>query len=104
MPHADVKMQFSFLDHHFDGDFDAIERLGNVHDWKPEVAVSLFHGRDDRTVPHASAEQTLRAMQARGAVQVSLTSCPAVPSTHRNCVVPYLNFMLGQFAGLARDR
>ncbi len=102
--HADVRLTTSFLDHHFDADHRTTERLSNVHDWKPEAPVSLFHGRDDRTVPHASAVHTLRAMQARGATQVSLTSCPAVPSSHRNCVVPFLDFMLEQFAALASDR
>lgn len=102
--HADVKLQTSFLDHHFDGDHATIERLSNVHDWKPEAPVSLFHGRDDQTVPHASAVSALLAMRSRGAARVSLTSCPAVPSSHRNCVAPFLDFMLAQFAALARDR
>jgi len=102
--HADVKLQTSFLDHHFDGDHATIERLSNVHDWKPEAPVSLFHGRDDQTVPHASAVSALLAMRSRGAARVSLTSCTAVPSSHRNCVAPFLDFMLAQFAALARDR
>jgi len=102
--HADVKLQTSFLDHHFDGDHATIERLSNVHDWKPEAPVSLFHGRDDQTVPHASAVSALLAMRSRGAARVSLTSCPAVPSSHRNCVAPFLDFMLARFAALARDR
>ena len=101
---ADVRLQTSFIDHHFEGDHEAVERLSNVHDWKPEAPVSLFHGRDDRTVPHASAERAVQAMQARGATRVSLTSCSATPSSHRNCVAPYWDFMLGQLAGLARDR
>jgi hypothetical protein len=101
---ADVRLQASFIDLHFEGDHEAIERLSSVHDWKPEAPVSLFHGRDDRTVPHASAERTVQAMQARGATRVSLTSCSATPSSHRNCVAPYWNFMLGQLAALARDR
>jgi hypothetical protein len=102
--HGDVRLQPSFLDHHFDGDHATVERLSNVHDWKPDVPVSLFHGHDDQTVPHASAAHTLAAMRARGATSVSLTSCPAQPSSHRNCVAPFLDFMLAQFAGLARDR
>lgn len=101
---ADVRLQPSFIDLHFDGDHEAVERLSSVHDWKPEAPVSLFHGRDDRTVPHAGAVRTLQAMQARGATRVSLTSCSATPSSHRNCVAPYWNFMLGQLAALARDR
>jgi alpha-beta hydrolase superfamily lysophospholipase len=102
--HADVRLQASFLDHHFDGDHATIERLSNVHDWKPEAPVSLFHGADDKTVPHASAMRALLAMRSRGAPQVSLTNCPAVPSSHRSCVKPFLDFMLAEFAGAARDR
>jgi hypothetical protein len=55
-------------------------------------------------VPQASALQALHAMRSRGAARVSLTSCPAVPASHRNCVAPFLDFVLAQFAGLARDR
>jgi pimeloyl-ACP methyl ester carboxylesterase len=102
--YADVRLQTRFMDHHFERDDAALDRSSNVHDWKPEVPVSLFHGRDDQTVPHASAVRTLEAMRARGATHVSLTDCPATPSSHRNCVKPYWDFMLGQLAGLARDR
>ena len=101
---ADVVMQTGFIDHHFDGDHEALERLSNVHDWKPEVPVALFHGPDDRTVPHAGAVRTVQAMQARGAQRVSLTACAAAPSSHRNCVAPFWDFMLGQLGALARDR
>jgi hypothetical protein len=102
--HADVNLQPSFLDHHFDGDHATIDRLSNVHDWKPEAPVSLFHGPDDQTVPHASAARALLAMRSRGASRVSLTDCPAVPSSHRSCVKPFLDFMLAEFARLASDR
>jgi hypothetical protein len=44
------------------------------------------------------------SMRPRGATHVSLTDCSATPSSHRNCVKPYWDFMLGQLAGLARDR
>lgn len=101
--HADVRLQTSFIDHHFERDDAALDRSSNVHDWKPEAPVSLFHGHDDQTVPHASAVRTLEAMRARGATHVSLTICSATPSSHRNCVAPYWDFMLGQLAGLARD-
>lgn len=100
--HADVTLQPSFLDHHFDGDRAATERLSNVVDWTPEAPVRLFHGDDDRTVPLASAERALLAMRSRGAAPVSLTHCPAVPSSHRNCVRPFFDFMLEQFEQLAR--
>ena len=101
---ADVVLQTSFIDNHLSGDRAANARLSNVDDWTPAAPVRLFHGRDDRTVPHASALHTVQAMRERGAHGVSLTSCTASPSNHRNCVAPYWDFMLTTLAGLARDR
>ena len=101
---ADVVLQTSFIDNHLSGDRAANARLSNVDDWTPAAPVSLFHGRDDRTVPHASALHTVQAMRERGARDVSLTSCQASPSSHRNCVAPYWDFLLTTLAGLARDR
>ena len=101
---ADVVLQTSFIDNHLAGDREANARLSNVDDWTPAAPVSLFHGRDDRTVPHASALHTVQAMRERGARDVSLTSCTASPSSHRNCVAPYWDFLLTTLAGLARDR
>ena len=101
---ADVVLQTGFIDNHLAGDRDANARLSNVDDWAPQAPVRLFHGRDDRTVPHAGALHTVQAMRARGAQGVSLTACSAAPSSHRNCVAPYWNFMLATLAPLARDR
>jgi fermentation-respiration switch protein FrsA (DUF1100 family) len=50
---ADVTFQSTFLDNFLADDTSAIERASNVHDWKPEAPVRLFHGRDDQTVPYA---------------------------------------------------
>nr|MBP8909772.1 prolyl oligopeptidase family serine peptidase [Pseudoxanthomonas sp.] len=52
---ADVTFQSTFLDNFLADDTSAIERDSNVHDWKPEAPVRLFHGRDDQTVPYAAA-------------------------------------------------
>ena len=101
---ADVVLQTSFIDNHLAGERAVNARLSNVDDWTPQAPVSFFHGRDDRTVPHASALHTVQAMRARGAHGVSLTTCMAAPSSHRNCVAPYWEFMLATLAGLARDR
>jgi dienelactone hydrolase len=101
---ADVVLQTSFIDNHLAGDRDANARLSNVDDWTPEAPLRLFHGRDDRTVPHAGALHTVQAMRARGALGVSLTACVAAPSSHRNCVAPYWDFLLATLGGLARDR
>ncbi|MBI5256563.1 MAG: prolyl oligopeptidase family serine peptidase [Burkholderiales bacterium] len=101
---ADVVFDPTFIDNYLADDTAAIERMSNVHDWKPEVPVRLYHGRDDRTVPYASSAVTLAAMQARGAGdKVSLTDCNAQPAGHLDCVVPFWGFMLGQLAPTARD-
>ena len=100
---ADITLQTTFLDTYMADDDDAMERQSNVHDWKPDAPVSLYHGRDDQTVPYASATRTLQAMQARAAPQVSLTDCTATPADHLPCVVPYWTFMLAQLSGWARD-
>ena len=101
---ADTVMDYQFLDNFFADDVNTIARISNVHDWKPQVPVYLYHGRDDRTVPYASSTSTLAAMQAQGAGElVSLTDCPAVPASHIGCVPPFMNFMLGKLAPIAQD-
>ena len=100
---ADVEIDVAFIDRFLADDEQAIARDSSVHDWKPEVPLFLYHGLDDRTVPYASSVSALNAMQARGAPAVSLTSCPATPSSHIGCVPPFLNFMLGKVVPLARD-
>ena len=100
---ADVVIDAQFIDRFLADDVQAIARDSSVYDWKPESPLFLYHGRDDRTVPYGSSVSALKAMQARGASQVSLTDCPATPSSHIGCVPPFLNFMLGKIVPLARD-
>ncbi len=101
---ADVVLDTRFIDFFLADDVQAIARISSVHEWKPEVPVRMFHGRDDRTVPYNSASSTLYHMQSRGAGDlVSLTDCTAVPASHLGCVPGYLLFMLSQFAAVARD-
>ncbi|MBK6928336.1 MAG: prolyl oligopeptidase family serine peptidase [Comamonadaceae bacterium] len=101
---ADVTFQSTFLDNFLADDTSAIERDSNVHDWKPEAPVRMFHGRDDQTVPYAASTRTLQAMQARGAgTTVTLTDCTASPASHLGCVVPYFSHALVQMAPLVRD-
>ena len=101
---ADTNLDTRFLDRFFADDTRAIARDSSVHDWLPQLPVSLYHGRDDRTVPYASSTSTLAAMRARGAGNlVSLTDCPATPASHIGCVPPFLNFMLGKLAPMAQD-
>ena len=101
---ADVVFDTSFIDNYLADDVQAIAQLSSVHDWKPNLPVRMFHGRDDSTVPYASSLSTLQTMQARGAGDlVSLTDCPAVPSEHIACVPSFLAFMLAQVGAQALD-
>jgi pimeloyl-ACP methyl ester carboxylesterase len=101
---ADVTFDNQFIDNFLADDTQAVARVSNVHDWKPQVPVRLYHGRDDVTVPYGSSVTTLQAMRAQGAGDlVTLTDCPAVPSSHIGCVPPFMNYMLGQLAPLAQD-
>jgi pimeloyl-ACP methyl ester carboxylesterase len=101
---ADVVLDTRFIDRYLADDKPAIAQQSSVHDWRPAAPVRLFHGRDDRTVPYASAASALQAMQANGAGElVSLTDCPVQPASHLGCVPGFLAFLLGQLAGAAQD-
>ena len=66
--------------------------LASARRWK-----AANHGVEPLRELHA-------AMQARGAQGlVTLTDCPATPSSHIGCVPPFLNFMLGKLAPVAKD-
>jgi pimeloyl-ACP methyl ester carboxylesterase len=93
---ADVVYDTRFLDRFLADDTGAIARDSSVYDWRPQVPVVLFHGRDDRTVPYVSSERTLDAMKRNHAGDdlVSLTDCQAVPAGHITCVPPFIGFML----------
>ena len=102
---ADVAYDTRFIDSYLADDVRAIANASSVYDYKPNVPVRLYHGRDDRTVPYASSVDTVRAMQQRGAGGlVSLTDCRAQPvAGHLQCVPPFITFMLGQLAPVAQD-
>ncbi|WP_298210603.1 alpha/beta fold hydrolase [Acidovorax sp.] len=101
---ADVAYDTRFIDRFLADDTRYLDEVSSVYDWKPNLPVRLYHGRDDRTVPYASSVRTLRAMQDRGAGDlVSLTDCRAQPAGHLQCVPPFISFMLGQLAPVVRD-
>ncbi len=101
---SDVTFMPTVIDNYFADDRSAIEILSNVNDWRPEVPVNFFHGRDDRTVSYLNASSTLQAMRGRGAGNlVSLTDCNAQPAGHAECVLPYWRFILDTFAKVAKD-
>lgn len=92
-----------FVDAFFEDDRDKIERQSNVHDWRPERRVRFFHGRQDRTVPYISGSSTVAAMLSRGAGDVTIEDCAAVPSDHLPCVPPFFAFMARRLAERATD-
>jgi dienelactone hydrolase len=100
---SDVVFDQTIVDKFLADDDAAIEALGDVHDWAPRAPVRLFHGVDDQTVPYVVSERTLATMQGRGATDVTLTQCNAVPSSHLGCIGPYLAYALGQIATTVRD-
>lgn len=101
---ADTTIDSLFLDNFLSDDVQGTERISNVHNWRPQVPVYLYHGQGDQTVPYASSASTLGAMQAQGAGElVTLTDCPAAPSSHLGCVAPFLGFMLDKLAPVAQD-
>ena len=100
---ADVAFDTRFLDSFFADDTRAIEQNNSVYDWRPQVPVPLFHGRDDRTVPYASSVHTLQSMRKQGAGElVSLTDCRATPAGHIPCVAPFVDFLLGRIGAVAQ--
>lgn len=101
---ADVAYDTRFIDRFLADDVQYLSGFSSVYDWKPEVPVRLYHGRDDRTVPYASSVSAVRAMREQGAGSlVSLTDCRAVPAGHLECVTPFFTFMLEQFGAVATD-
>ena len=102
---ADVVYDTRFIDRFLADDVRYLEEVSSAYDYKPNVPVRLYHGRDDRTVPYASSVSTLRAMHNRGAGDlVSLTECRAQPvAGHLPCVPPFITFMLGQLAPVAQN-
>jgi len=94
---ADVGFENDFLEH-----FLTDDRQDDVHNWKPLVPIKLFHGDDDETVPIASAESTLNTMLNLGA-DIELIRCTENPSSHSNCVLPFINFMVDHFESLRTD-
>ena len=102
---ADVVYDTRFLDSFFADDTAAIEEDSSVFNWRPQVPVALFHGRNDRTVPYASAERTLDAMKQRGTGDlVSLTDCQAIPAGHLECVPPFVDLLLERIGSQATGR
>ncbi len=100
---SDVVFQTTFIDQFLANDREAIRRESDVHNWKPNKPVRLFHGRDDKTVPFIGSQSALFTMQNLAAPDVMLQECSNIPSGHLECVPQYWQYMLGQMALAARD-
>lgn len=100
---ADVDFDYTVVDRYLADEVDALVTHHHVDDWAPALSLRLFHGRDDATVPFAAGEDALATMRQRGAGDVTLTVCTAVPASHLGCVPEFLRFVLAEFARQARD-
>lgn len=70
----------------------------DIYQWQPKAPTHFFHGEDDEIVPFANATTAVTTMQPSG--RATLVSCNAggLPTTHDNCTVPYVIYMLSFFA------
>lgn len=94
---GDVDYETDFME-----DFLKDGRNNDVHNWRPLDPITLFHGADDETVPIISSENTVDIMKSFGA-NVKLIRCNEVPSSHKNCVLPYINLVIDNFEALRTD-
>lgn len=100
---TDVVFDTRFIDRFLANDRAALSRDSDVHDWRPDKPMRLFHGRDDRTVPFIASENAVRAMLARGAPDLQWAECEAQPSDHLPCVAPWVAWLVAQLAPVIRD-
>jgi len=94
---GDVDYEADFLQ-----DFLTGGQANDVHSWHPKDPITLFHGADDETVPIISAESTVKRMRSFGA-DVKFIRCTEVPSSHKNCVLPYINTVISDFNSRRTD-
>lgn len=94
---GDVDYETDFLE-----DFLKGGRSNDVHNWHPKHPITLFHGADDETVPIISTEDTVKTMKGYGA-DVKFIRCTEVPSSHKNCVLPYINLVISDFESRRTD-
>jgi len=94
---GDVQYETDFLE-----DFLIGGRSNDVHNWHPKDPITLFHGADDETVPIISSESTVKTMKKFGA-DVKFIRCTEVPSSHKNCVLPYINLVISDFESRRTD-
>lgn len=76
----------------------------NVYNWAPAAPIRLFHGADDAIVPYANSVQAASRMNEYEGVDVTLTDCESVQSTHVNCAAGYATFALKYLLDESTDR
>lgn len=95
---SEIDIERQFLERYLDKN-----RQDDVHGWKPNISLKLFHGEDDDTVPVESSISTRNTMTDLGG-DVELVSCQASPADHSNCSIPYINYTINYFSGIRTDR
>lgn len=73
-------------------------RDNDVHDWRPQAPVRLYHGTADTTVPPFHSRDALNAMRQRGATDVQLVEIQG--ADHITAIQQYIFGMYFFFAGL----
>ncbi len=73
-------------------------RDNDVHDWRPQAPVRLYHGTADTTVPLSHSRDALNAMRQRGAADVQLIEIQG--ADHITAIQQYIFGMYFFFAGL----
>lgn len=73
----------------------------DIHAWQPDSLVYFYHGVDDTVVPYSNMTSAMNAM-AQNPYAI-FTDCNVTPADHGTCVLPYLQFVLSTFTGLATD-
>jgi fermentation-respiration switch protein FrsA (DUF1100 family) len=99
---ADITFDKKFLMDYMADDYATMSE-NSVYDWQATSPIRLTHGRDDETVPFENSTLALAAMRARGTQDIELVECMAVPSTHENCIKPYVQTMTEFFSSFAQD-
>ncbi len=81
-----------------DAAFISALRDNDVHDWRPQAPVRLYHGTADTTVPLFHSRDALNAMRQRGASDVQLVEIQG--GDHLSAIQQYIFGMYFFFAGL----
>jgi pimeloyl-ACP methyl ester carboxylesterase len=82
-------------------ELNVLFQQNDIYNWQPEAPTFFFHGRDDTVVPYFNMTSVFNVMQTNP--QVIFTDCNTTPSEHGNCFLPYVQFTIDSFNGIAED-